>query len=114
MKKYHDTQSVHKWPEDDHIICRNIEPHFMMQYTTNISGDNLKLFYDLYKHNWLSKVKKKKHTNEVKTRLSVMVGVISLSSSTNQTLCPYPKSVNSTNTLKRNKEDGKVEERRKD
>jgi len=60
VKKYHDTQSVHKWPEDDHIICRNIEPHFMMQYTTNISGDNLKLFYDLYKHNWLSKVKKKK------------------------------------------------------
>jgi len=84
----------------------------MMQYTTNISDDNLKLFYDLYKHNWMSK--KKNYTIEEKTRLSVTVGVISLSSSALQTLCPYPKSVNSTNTLKRNKEDGKVEERRKD
>jgi hypothetical protein len=87
----------------------------MMQYITNISGDNLKLFYDVYKHNWMSKIKKKKnYMIEEKTRLSVMVGVISLFSSTIQTFFPYPKSVNSTNTLKRNKEDGKVEERRKD
>jgi hypothetical protein len=62
----------------------------------------------------MSKIKKNKYTIEEKTHLSVMVGVISLSSSTIQTLCPYPKSVNSTNMLKRNKEDGKVEERRKD
>jgi len=85
----------------------------MMQYKTNICGDNLKLFYDLYKHNWMFQIRKN-YTVEEKTRLSVMVGVISLSSSTIQTLCPHPKSVNSTNTLKRNKEDGKVEERRKD
>lgn len=114
MKKYHDTQSVHKWPENGHITCRNIEPHFMMRYQTNISSDNIRLFHDLYKHNWMSKIKRKNYTIEEKTRLSVMVGFISLSSSTIQTLCPYPESVNSTNTLKRNKEDGKVGERRKD
>ena len=55
MKTYRDT---HKWSEGDNIIGRNIEPHFMMQYRTNISGDKLKLFYDLYKHNWMSKITK--------------------------------------------------------